>query len=173
MTLSFEIAKKMPRAVKGAPGLSLRSLHMDAAAGEAVMVLLADSYDTVRAQLTNFPLRHRMQGKALTIFEGAALGSCGEQLFAFAAALPFNTEEALDVCEFLALPDKPFAIDSVELAGTSFTVKAHAELPETEQETAVDEAADAAEANTAAEAFYDSISELLARYNMGVIKAQE
>ncbi len=182
----------MPKAVKGTPGMSLRSLHMDAAAGEASMVIMAEDYAMVRSQLAGQPLRHRTQGKALSVFEGAADGACGEQLFRFASGLPFNTEEAQDVCEFLALEDKPFSVDSVELSGTSFSLKAHAELAgaantETDEtaaaasesvsiaaESAVvahEEDPAASEASVAkAEAYYDRLSELIARYQMGVIK---
>ena len=159
--LDFEIAKKMPRPVRGLPGMSLRSLHMDAALGEASMVVMADAYGQLRSQMAGLPLRHKVSGKTMTIFEGAAAGSCGAQLFAFAKTLPFNTEEALDLCEFLALPEKPFAISSVELAGTSLSIKAQAQLPASEDPEAEKEAA---------ADFYDQLSEILARYNMGVIK---
>ena len=171
-TLFFEIAKKMPRAVKCTPGMSLRSIRMDAAAGEAAMVIMADSYELVKAQLADRPLRYRSQGKTLSIFEGAASGPAGEQLFAFASVLPFNTEEALDVCEFLSLPDKPFDIEYLELSGTSFSAKCRAQLDiaDAKAEGQDEKSPEAAEA---AEAFFGSISGLLSRYTMGVIKQAE
>ncbi len=173
--ISFEIAKKMPKAVKGAPGMSLRTLRMDAETGEASMVIMAENYTTVRAQLADYPLRHRTQGKTLCIFESAALGSVGGQLFAFAGELPFNTEEALDVCEFLTLPDKPFTVRRVELEGTTFSVKAEAQLSGAEgglqqQELDTTDASKTDAEEELVQAYFDSLAPLLARYNMGVIK---
>ena len=172
--ISFEIAKKMPKAVKGAPGMSLRTLRMDVETGEASMVIMAESYTAVRAQLADYPLRHRTQGKTLCIFESAALGSVGGQLFAFAGELPFNTEEALDVCECLALPDKPFTVKRVELEGTTFSVKAEAQLPGAEgglqQESENTDASKTDAEEELAQAYFDRLAPLLARYNMGVIK---
>lgn len=186
--LSFEIAKKLQKPQKGAPGLTLRSLQLKVAVGEeppaetvqeqpAVdgqgkpsgaagkdaasqpvnqVIVLADDYGMIKEQARNTEgIRCRAIGKSLRISSDDP-----RRLADFAAALPFNSEEALDVFEYLkeAMRDGSYSLISASLEPGALSVLCEKEF----EGEKVDP--------SAAQEFYSGLSSKLDRYSMGIIK---
>ena len=167
--LSFEIARKLQKPQKGAPGLTLRSLRLLPCGAEAAgtqepadaaslnqVIVLADEYGMIKELARNTEgVRCRAMGKSLRITadDPSALAD-------FAKALPFNSDEALDVFDFLssALRSEEYRVLSASLEPGSMSVRC---VKEFEGEQIPSEGA---------EAFYEALSAELDRYSMGIIK---
>ena len=155
--LSFEIAKKLQKPQKGAAGLTLRSVQlcMDEGA-ESQIIVLAAEYGMIKEQARNNAGIHcRAMGKSLRVYSDDP-----RALADFAKTLPFNSEEALDVFEFLApaLRSEDFEILSAELEPGSMSVKCRKAMEGEEPDPAE------------AERFYGRLAAELEKYDMVVIK---
>jgi hypothetical protein len=165
--LRFEIAKKLQKPQKGAAGLTLRSFQFsrEAEPDANQVILLAENYGMIKEQARSHEgIRCRAMGKSLRVSsdDAAALAD-------FAKDLPFNSEEALDVFEFLApaFRSEAFTVDTAVLEPGSMSVKCVTQIAGL---TAEDGSESDEPDPAAAESFYSALSAELDRYSMGIIK---
>ncbi len=169
--LSFTIAKKLQKPQKGAPGITLRSVLCSGE--ENYMIVLAAEYGFIRERVRNAEgLHYRVMGKSLRVSADSA-----QLLASFARDIAFNSEEALDVFEFLdeAYKEGEYRIERIELEPGSFSAYCKkefedAEGSEGEQSGEPDAEQVAGPSESVREAFYTELSARLEKYDMGIIK---
>ena len=146
--VEFEIAKKLPKPLKKEAGIALRGLDLEP--GKCSLLMLSDSYELFKEQIKNTEgLRYAVRGKSLEVFTAGD----PKLLVSFGRGVSFNTEEALDIFEYLeeALGGAAYIIEAFSMNPGSFTVKCSTETD-------------------SKEAFFEQLSASLDKYNMGMIK---
>lgn len=163
MELKFEFARKMNKPAKGASGITLRSINGDGL--ECSMVIMANEYKDIRAGLANYrmltgcDISAITRGKSLEIKAVAASDDENDALdhiFDYAKTLKFNTEDALDVCEFYceAFADKAFKPSNITLSPDSLSIQVIADIDNESEEDAI----------------YSGLDAICSKYNVGIIK---
>lgn len=101
--MEFEIAKKLEKIPANVKGNSLRSIKADGDAAQ--MIIVADAYGDIKNAVENFrmatnaDIAFRMRGKSIDI---SVMGKDALlKLAEFAKAISFNSEDAMDVLEFI------------------------------------------------------------------------
>ena len=146
--VEFEIAKKLLRPLKTEPGITLRDFTYNEE--KCSFLMLADGYDMFKEQIrNNAELRYAVRGKSLEVFSKNGL----KPLVDFGSGIAFNTEESLDIFEYLsaALSAAEYGIDSISMSSGSFSLCCSAETSDKD-------------------AFFTKISASLDKFGMGIIK---
>lgn len=113
--MEFEIAKKLEKVPANVKGYSLRSIKADGDAAQ--MIIVADAYGDIKNSVENFRMAtnadivFRMRGKSIDVSvmgDGALL-----KLAEFAKGISFNSEDAMDVLEFI---NKNMPLDGCEFS---------------------------------------------------------
>lgn len=111
--MEFEIAKKLEKVPSNVKGNSLRSIKADGDAAQ--MIIVADAYGDIKNSVENFrmatnaDIAFRMRGKSIDISvmgENALI-----KLAEFAKGISFNSEDSMDVLEFI---NKNMPLDGCE-----------------------------------------------------------
>lgn len=146
--VEFEIAKKLPKPLKKEAGIALRGLDLEP--GKCSLLMLSDSYELFKEQIKNTEgLRYAVRGKSLEIFTNED----PKLLVQFGRGISFNSEDALDIFEYLeeAFLQDGYIVEAFTMNSGSFTVNCSAETDNKE-------------------ALFEQLSASLDKYNMGVIK---
>ena len=146
--IEFELAKKLSRPLRTEPGITLRDVSL--ADGKCSLLMLSDSYELIKEKIKNTEgLHYAGRGRSLEVFTQET----PKLLVSFGRDVSFNTEEALDIFEYLdeALSQSVYNVEAFSTAPGSFTVYCSAETDDKD-------------------ALFEHLSESLDKYNMGVIK---
>ena len=163
MELTFEFAKKISKPAKGAAGIILRSVSGTPDA--CSMIIMAADYQDIRAGIANYRM---LTGHGITaVSRGKSLEIKAESvseenfsamdcIFDYAKALKFNTEDAIDVCEFYSevFANKALTPVNIELSPDSLSLLVSTYIDDGEE----------------AETIYSGLDEVCSKYNVGIVK---